>query len=107
MFAGSVSSSSFSRLGSMREVADELGLTTSTVSHQLATLAREAGAVLVEPDGRKVRDRHPPVGDSPTTPSPSWPQSTRHGATSIPTADPPARYASAVSPPPYAAPCCR
>jgi DNA-binding transcriptional LysR family regulator len=45
----------FSRLGSMREVADELGLTTSTVSHQLATLAREAGAALVEPDGRRVR----------------------------------------------------
>jgi DNA-binding transcriptional LysR family regulator len=44
-----------SRLGSMREVADELGLTTSTVSHQLATLAREAGAALVEPDGRRVR----------------------------------------------------
>lgn len=44
-----------SRLGSMREVADELGLTTSTVSHQLATLAREAGATLVEPDGRRVR----------------------------------------------------
>ena len=43
------------RLGSMREVADELGLTTSTVSHQLATLAREAGATLVEPDGRRVR----------------------------------------------------
>ena len=39
----------------MREVADELGLTTSTVSHQLATLAREAGAALVEPDGRRVR----------------------------------------------------
>ncbi len=44
-----------SRLGSMREVADELGLTTSAVSHQLATLAREAGAPLVEPDGRRVR----------------------------------------------------
>jgi DNA-binding transcriptional LysR family regulator len=39
----------------MREVADELGLTTSTVSHQLATLAREAGAALVEPHGRRVR----------------------------------------------------
>ena len=32
-----------SRLGSMREVADELGLTTSTVSQQLATLATEVG----------------------------------------------------------------
>ena len=39
----------------MREVADEFGLTTSTVSHQLATLAREAGGTLVEPDGRRAR----------------------------------------------------
>ena len=32
-----------SRLGSMREVADELGITTSTVSQQIAALAQEAG----------------------------------------------------------------
>ena len=44
-----------SRLGSMREVADEVGVTTSTVSQQIAVLAREAGADLVEPDGRRVR----------------------------------------------------
>ncbi|GAA4720214.1 LysR family transcriptional regulator [Phytohabitans rumicis] len=44
-----------SRLGSMREVADELAITTSTVSQQIATLAREAGATLIEPDGRRVR----------------------------------------------------
>ena len=44
-----------SRLGSMRAVAEELHITTSTVSQQLAVLAREAGAVLVEPDGRRVR----------------------------------------------------
>lgn len=44
-----------SRLGSMREVAEELHLTTSTVSQQLAALAREAGATLIEPDGRRVR----------------------------------------------------
>lgn len=44
-----------SRLGSMREVADVLHLTTSTVSQQLAVLAREAGTALVEPDGRRVR----------------------------------------------------
>jgi DNA-binding transcriptional LysR family regulator len=44
-----------SRLGSMRAVADELHITTSTVSQQLAVLAREAGAPLVEPDGRRVR----------------------------------------------------
>ncbi len=44
-----------SRLGSMREVADQLGHTTSTVSQQIAALAREAGTPLVEPDGRRVR----------------------------------------------------
>jgi DNA-binding transcriptional LysR family regulator len=44
-----------SRLGSMREVAEELGTTTSTVSQQVATLAREVGTPLVEPDGRRVR----------------------------------------------------
>src|SRR5215211_2418048 len=44
-----------SRLGSMRAVADELGYTTSTVSQQLSVLAREAGATLIEPEGRRVR----------------------------------------------------
>jgi DNA-binding transcriptional LysR family regulator len=44
-----------SRLGSMREVAEELGTTTSTVSQQVAALARDVGAALVEPDGRRVR----------------------------------------------------
>src|SRR6476620_4367572 len=44
-----------SRLGSMREVADTHGLTTSTVSQQIAALAREAGTALVEPEGRRVR----------------------------------------------------
>jgi DNA-binding transcriptional LysR family regulator len=44
-----------SRRGSMRAVADELGYTTSTVSQQLAVLAREAGATLLEPEGRRVR----------------------------------------------------
>src|SRR3954467_12253514 len=44
-----------SRRGSMREVADELNLTTSTVSQQLGVLAREAGATLIEPEGRRVR----------------------------------------------------
>jgi DNA-binding transcriptional LysR family regulator len=39
----------------MRAVADELGCTTSTVSQQLAVLAREAGATLIEPEGRRVR----------------------------------------------------
>jgi DNA-binding transcriptional LysR family regulator len=44
-----------SRRGSMHAVADELGYTTSTVSQQLAVLAREAGATLIEPEGRRVR----------------------------------------------------
>ncbi|MFF3484118.1 LysR substrate-binding domain-containing protein [Streptomyces sp. NPDC002701] len=44
-----------SRLGSMRAVADTVGTTTSTVSQQLAVLAREVGAALTEPDGRRVR----------------------------------------------------
>lgn len=43
------------RLGSMTEVAEERGLTTSTVSQQLAILARDVGAALVEPAGRRVR----------------------------------------------------
>ena len=44
-----------SRLGSMREVADVHGLTTSTVSQQIAALAREVRTPLLEPDGRRVR----------------------------------------------------
>jgi DNA-binding transcriptional LysR family regulator len=44
-----------SRLGSMREVADAYRLTTSTVSQQIAALAKEANAQLIEPDGRRVR----------------------------------------------------
>jgi DNA-binding transcriptional LysR family regulator len=44
-----------SRLGSMREVADALQVTTSTVSQQVAALGREVGTPLVEPVGRRVR----------------------------------------------------
>ncbi len=44
-----------SRLGSMRDVADTLDVTTSTVSQQIAALAREVGTPLLEPDGRRVR----------------------------------------------------
>ncbi len=44
-----------SRLGSMRAVADTLGTTTSTVSQQVAVLAREVGTSLIEPAGRQVR----------------------------------------------------
>jgi len=43
------------RLGSMREVAESMHVTTSTVSQQIAALAREAGTPLIEPDGRRVR----------------------------------------------------
>jgi DNA-binding transcriptional LysR family regulator len=44
-----------SRLGSMHAVAESMHTSTSTVSQQIATLAREAGAPLVEPMGRRVR----------------------------------------------------
>lgn len=44
-----------SRLGSMRDVADVLGVTTSTVSQQIAALASDVGTPLHEPDGRRVR----------------------------------------------------
>lgn len=44
-----------SRLGSMRAVAENLNLTTSTVSQQIAALAKEAGTALIEPEGRRVR----------------------------------------------------
>src|SRR5689334_10628987 len=46
---------SLSRLGSMRAVADAHHLTTSTVSQQIAALAKETGTQLIEPDGRRVR----------------------------------------------------
>ena len=44
-----------SQLGSMRAVAETMHVTTSTVSQQIAALAREAGTPLVEPSGRRVR----------------------------------------------------
>ena len=44
-----------SRLGSMRAVAENLNLTTSTVSQQIAALAKETGIQLIEPEGRRVR----------------------------------------------------
>src|SRR6188472_419596 len=43
------------RLGSMHAVAEAMHTSTSTVSQQIATLAREAGTPLVEPVGRRVR----------------------------------------------------
>ena len=43
------------RLGSMHEVADTLGTTTSSISQGIAALAREVRTPLVEPDGRRVR----------------------------------------------------
>lgn len=44
-----------SRRGSMRAVAEAVGVATSTVSQQLAVLSVEVGAALIEPDGRRVR----------------------------------------------------
>src|SRR6476469_6498089 len=43
------------RLGSMHEVAEQLSVTTSTVSQQIAALARDLGSDLIEPEGRRVR----------------------------------------------------
>ncbi|MYS84838.1 LysR family transcriptional regulator [Embleya scabrispora] len=43
------------RSGSMHAVADVLGTSTSTVSQQIAALARDMGAALIEPHGRRVR----------------------------------------------------
>jgi DNA-binding transcriptional LysR family regulator len=44
-----------SRLGSMRAVADAFAMTTSTVSQQIAALARDTRTQLIEPEGRRVR----------------------------------------------------
>ncbi|MEU4291292.1 LysR family transcriptional regulator [Kribbella sp. NPDC026596] len=44
-----------SRQGSMHAVSETLGVTTSTVSQQIAALAKEVGTPLLEPDGRRVR----------------------------------------------------
>jgi DNA-binding transcriptional LysR family regulator len=44
-----------SRLGAMRAVAAAHHLTTSTVSQQIAALAKEVGVQLIEPEGRRVR----------------------------------------------------
>ena len=44
-----------SRLGSMRAVAESYHLTTSTVSQQISALAKDTGAQLIEPEGRRVR----------------------------------------------------
>lgn len=43
------------RLGSMQRVADELDVTTSTVSQQIAALGRDVRLRLIEPEGRRVR----------------------------------------------------
>jgi len=39
----------------MRDVADELSVTTSTVSQQIAALSSDLGSKLIEPEGRRVR----------------------------------------------------
>ncbi|ROQ40718.1 DNA-binding transcriptional LysR family regulator [Frondihabitans sp. PhB188] len=46
---------SFARLGTVRAVADEHRLSPSSVSQQFAVLEREAGAVLFERSGRRIR----------------------------------------------------
>ena len=95
-----------SRLGSMRAVAEAHHLTTSTVSQQIAALAKETGAQLIEPRGDGCGSR-PPANALRTMRSPSWPPSTAHGSTSIPMRSRPARYGSAASPPASGSRCCR
>src|SRR3954462_12564160 len=46
---------SLSRLGAMRAVAEAHPLTTPPGSQQIAALAKEPGAQLIEPEGRRVR----------------------------------------------------
>src|ERR1700761_9282051 len=58
-----------SRLGSMREVGEAMQVTTSTVSQQIAALAREAGTPLTEPSGR--RGRLTPAGRRLARPAPT------------------------------------
>lgn len=41
--------------GTIAEVAEALGYSSSTISQQLGQLEREAGTTLLEPDGRRVR----------------------------------------------------
>ena len=48
-----------SRLGSMRQLAEAFALTTSTVSQQIAALAKEAGEQLIEPDADGCVSRRP------------------------------------------------
>ena len=95
-----------SRLGSMHEVAAELGTTTSAVSQGIAALAREVGTPLVEPDGRRVRLT--PAGTaSPSTRSPSSRRSRPRGSTSTRPPSRPGWCASPDSRPRSAGRCCR
>ncbi len=95
-----------SRLGSMRAVAETHHLTTSTVSQQIAALAKETGAQLIEPEGRRVR-LTPPANALPSTPSRSWPPSTAHASTSTRTPSRRARCGSAASRRGSGSRCCR
>ena len=89
----------------MRAVADELGVTTSTVSQQIAALAAEAGT-------RAPRARRPAVRLTP-----AGRRLAEHAVTILaavdaarldldPDAEPPAPCASPASPPRSAARCC-
>src|SRR3954451_712924 len=106
------------RLGSMREVADEMGVTTSTVSQQIAALAREAGTALVEPVGRRVRltpagrrvgrgaRSHPGGAGGGPPPPRAGRRCTPHASTWIRRRNRPASYAWPGSPPRSGALCC-
>jgi len=94
------------RLGPMHQVAEQLSVTTSTVSQQIAALSRDLGSSLIQPDGRRVRLT--PAGRRlADMPSPSWRRSTPHGSISIRTPNRPAPCALPASPPPSAGRCCR
>ena len=75
----------------MKEVAASFNMTTSTVSQQIAALAKDAGTQLIEPEGRRVRLT--PAGRRlPSMPSLSWQRLTQRDWTSIPKPIPSASY---------------
>src|SRR3954453_16527135 len=70
-----------SRLGSMHSVSEALGVTTSTVSQQIAALTKEVGLPLIEPDGRRVRLT--PAGGPPAAPAVAASARRREGDASL------------------------
>jgi DNA-binding transcriptional LysR family regulator len=97
---------SLSRLGSMRAVAETHHLTTSTVSQQIAALARETGARLIESERRRVRLT--PAGQRLAEHAVTiLAGSTAHTSTSTGRRASRQPYGSAASPPESGSRCCR